>query len=263
MKKMIANLLNNISSIWLFLLCSMAYCLWTGCSQPEPEAKESNLLATNIRLKGTAKATLSEYGFFKDLKNQIPADNVIKYDLNSPLFSDYAHKARFVKLPDGMSAEYHPKYVFDFPKGTTIIKTFYYPNDFRNEAMGHFNIETRLLIHEEGGWAAYSYVWNDEQTDAIYEVAGGRKDITWTHYDGSKKELNYVIPNVNQCKGCHAYNGKMIPIGPTARQLNGDFAYYDGTKENQLLHWQKNGILSNLPDLAEIKLQNLTIFMLH
>jgi uncharacterized repeat protein (TIGR03806 family) len=233
-----------------FLVLVSALC--TSCNSQDEQAKESNLLATNIKLKGTAKAKLSDYGFFIDLKNQIPADDVVAYELNSPLFSDYAHKARFVKLPQGVAADYKPKDVFDFPKGTTIIKTFYYPNDFRDASKGRFNIETRLLIHEETGWGAYSYTWNEEQTDAVYEVAGGRKDISWVHYDGSTKNLNYVIPNINQCKGCHTDNGKMKPIGPTARQLNGEFAYHDGTKENQLLHWQKKGILNNLPNLAQI-----------
>jgi len=237
---------------FLILVFIVTFSFLFSCSQPEDEAKETKLLSTNIKLKGSAKAKLSEYGFFTDMKNQVPADDVVKYDLNSPLFSDYAHKARFVKLPKGVAADYKPKDVFDFPKGTTIIKTFYYPNDFRDASKGHFNIETRLLIHEETGWAAYSYTWNAEQTDAVYEVAGGRKDISWVHYDGSTKKLNYVIPNINQCKGCHTDNGKMKPIGPSARQLNGEFAYHDGTKENQLLHWQKKGILNGLPVLTQV-----------
>lgn len=57
---------------------------------------------------------------------------------------------------------------------------------------------------------------------------------------------------MNQCKGCHINNGTMTPIGPSARQLNGDFAYHDGTKKNQLTHWQKRGILNDLPDLAQV-----------
>jgi uncharacterized repeat protein (TIGR03806 family) len=247
--------LTKTNFVFAFIIMLIGCCIFfTQCSQSNQEihTNASPQLAVSVKLKGSTKARLSEYGFFKDLKNQIPADDVIPYELNSPLFSDYAHKARFVKLPQGTAAGYKPRDVFDFPKGTIIIKTFYYPHDFRNADKGHFNIETRLLIHEENGWAAYSYIWNEEQTDAFYEVAGGRKDITWTHYDGSKKELSYAIPNVNQCKGCHIYNGKMVPIGPTARQLNGDFTYHDGTRENQLIYWSKKGILAHLPDLSQV-----------
>lgn len=221
-----------------------------SCNQQNNKVEETKVLASNIKLKGSAKAKLSEYGFFKgNIAAQISADDVMPYELNSALFSDYAHKARFIKLPKGTVANYHDKEVFDFPVGTTIIKTFYYPNDFRDASKGKKNIETRLLIHEDKGWAAYSYTWNDEQTDAVYEVAGGRKDISWVHYDGSEKKLNYVIPNVNQCKGCHILNGKMMPIGPKARNLNGDLAYHDGTTDNQLNRWKSKGILANMPDL--------------
>jgi uncharacterized repeat protein (TIGR03806 family) len=244
------NKQKNIFKSYLLIPVIIACIIYSSCNQNTETVEESNLIATTVKLKGTAKARLSEYGFFKDLKNHIPADDVMPYELNSPLFSDYAHKARFVKLPEGASTVFNPKQVFDFPQGTTIIKTFYYPSDFRDAGRGRLNIETRLLVHEEKGWAAYSYVWNEEQTDALYEVAGGRKDISWVHYDGTTKNLNYVIPNVNQCKGCHTDNGRMTPIGPSARQLNGTFVYHDGTKENQLLQWQKKGILNNLPDIT-------------
>ncbi|MFM2401245.1 MAG: hypothetical protein RI950_762 [Bacteroidota bacterium] len=41
------------------------------------------------------KENLSDYGFFKGtVKDQIPADGVMPYALNSPLFSDYASKLR-------------------------------------------------------------------------------------------------------------------------------------------------------------------------
>ena len=49
-----------------------------------------------------------------------------------------------------------------------------------------------------------------------------------------------------------AYGQPLTPIGPTARQLNGDFAYHDGAKENQLIHWQKSGILNGLPDIKNV-----------
>ena len=75
---------------------------------------------------------LSEYNFFKDIKKQIPADNVIPYKIANPLFSDYSYKFRFVHIPENKAAEYSYGSVFKFPIGTTIIKTFAYPIDERN-----------------------------------------------------------------------------------------------------------------------------------
>ncbi len=194
---------------------------------------------------------LSDYGFFTgNIAELNPAERVIPYDLNSPLFSDYAYKARFVYFPDGTHATYHARDVFDFPVGTTIIKTFYYPHDFRKPAKGRTLMETRLLIREEKGWKNLPYIWNDAQTDAYLEVAGGRKDITWKDEKGKKQKLNYVIPNMNQCKGCHIKGDAITPIGPSARQLNGDFTYKEGTF-NQLVHWEQKGVLKGLPAIAQ------------
>ena len=41
-------------------------------------------------------------------------ERVVPYDLNSPLFSDYAHKLRTVYLPPGIAARYSATQAFDF-----------------------------------------------------------------------------------------------------------------------------------------------------
>ena len=55
------------------------------------------------------------------------------------------------------------------------------------------------------------------------------------------------MPNLNQCKGCHSWDGAMRPIGPSARQLNGNLDYGDGAT-NQLQHWNAAGLLLNMPE---------------
>jgi uncharacterized repeat protein (TIGR03806 family) len=196
------------------------------------------------------KDKLSDYQFFvgniADLK---PAEGIVQYALNTPLFSDYTEKLRFIKLPEGKTVAYNDKEVFDFPEGTTIIKNFYYPNDFRNAAKGRRIMETRLLIHENNTWKALEYIWNDEQTDAFLEVAGDTKEVSYIDKEGKRKKHEYSFPNLNQCKGCHNRNEAMTPIGPSARQLNGNLP---NTTENQLLTWQKTGILTNLPAIENV-----------
>ena len=54
-------------------------------------------------------------------------ERVVPFDLNTPLFSDYAHKLRTMWLPEGTSARYEPREAFDFPVGTILSKTFFYP----------------------------------------------------------------------------------------------------------------------------------------
>jgi hypothetical protein len=53
-----------------------------------------------LQKENAPKMKLSEYGFFiGDMKQLIPAQGVMPYHLNTPLFTDFAEKARFVALP--------------------------------------------------------------------------------------------------------------------------------------------------------------------
>jgi uncharacterized repeat protein (TIGR03806 family) len=190
---------------------------------------------------------LSQYGLFVgNGATQEPVEGVIPYDLNSPLFSDYAAKDRFIRVPPGTHAVYSEQGPFDFPVGTVIAKTFSYPRDLRDPARGRRLIETRILKREPAGWATLPYIWNRAQTEATLDVAGDTVDVSWIHTDGRRRTNNYIIPNANQCKGCHDQGQGSVPIGPKARHLNRDFTYADGT-ENQLDHWGRLGILEGAP----------------
>jgi uncharacterized repeat protein (TIGR03806 family) len=201
---------------------------------------------------GPYKLKLSDYGFFSgDIKIQQPEKGVMPYALNSPLFSDYAHKLRFVQLPDGSNIPYNPDSVLQFPVGTKIVKTFFYNHDERNPEKGRRLIETRILLHEEKGWKSLPYIWNTEQTDAYLEVAGGKTEVAFVNASGEKMKFDYQVPNMNQCKNCHERNGVMTPIGPSARQLNGLFNY-GGESKNQLVKWHEIGALQGLPEDASV-----------
>ncbi len=199
---------------------------------------------TAVEIETVPFEKLSQYGLFSgDGAAQQAAPGVIPYDLNSALFSDYTSKYRFIKLPSGTHATYRDQDIFDFPVGTVIAKTFASPRDARDPAQGQRLIETRILKREPDGWVGLPYIWNDAQTDATLEVAGGTADVQWIHADGKNRTNNYIIPNANQCKGCHKQGEALTPIGPKARHLNRDFAYSSGT-ENQLAYWSKHGALA-------------------
>ena len=54
-----------------------------------------------------APEKLSEYSLFVgNGATQEPVEGVIPYEINTPLFSDYTAKHRFIKLPTGTSATY-------------------------------------------------------------------------------------------------------------------------------------------------------------
>lgn len=175
-----------------------------------------------------------------------PNEGVVPYDLNTPLFSDYATKRRFVWMPPGKAALYRVDDVFDFPVGTILSKSFSYPVDGKEKL-----VETRLLVRTKNGWFGLPYVWNTEQTDATLEMAADPVRVSYKHPSGQTFTFDYMIPNANQCKGCHERSKVVVPLGPKARNLNREFAYNSG-RENQLMHWTEIGYLKSAPSPAQV-----------
>lgn len=198
-------------------------------------------------------------------------ENVIAYDLNVGLFTDYAHKLRTIWMPDGTTAQYREDAPLDFPVGTVISKTFYYPRvngalddrvastedtsaDYRDGRIRMDQvrlIETRILVHRDRGWVALPYRWNQAQTEARLHRVGAVIPMTLVADEGSEQAFNYVMPNTNQCAGCHAPDSNsraLSPIGPKPRHINREFAYSD-MPQNQLLRLEAAGFLTGLPEL--------------
>lgn len=191
---------------------------------------------------------LSAYGFFEGKMADLePVTAVIPYTVNTPLFSNYADKLRFVRFPENSAAIYNDTAAFELPVGTILIKNFYYQHDYRKPEKGRKILETRLLVHQQSGWEAWPYRWNEEQTEAYYDPAAETQSISYVNAAGKKVSLTYAIPNKNQCKGCHSQGLKLVPIGINARQLNGELVYSDGNKHNQLEYWKEHQLLKGLP----------------
>lgn len=172
---------------------------------------------------------------------------MVPYDLNTTLFTDYAVKHRYVWMPPGTAAIYNSSDTFAFPKGAILIKTFGYPDA---AIAGKLRlIETRLLVKGEGGWFTLPYIWNRAQTDAVLDTHASPVDVNWRRPEGGKYAINYIIPNADQCRQCHDRNKITGPLGPSARHLNRNFDYANGTA-NQLAYWAKIGYLKGAPDPA-------------
>ena len=209
----------------------------------------TNLHGVNneLILSDTFPNKLSEFNFFIDNSAQIPQDKVVPYELISTLFSDYSYKQRWVYVPTNQKATYYnERSVFNFPIGSALIKTFYYPIDERDPSLGMNLLETRLLLRKENGWEAVSYAWNDEQNEAFKKIAGKTINVSWTNFLGEEEDVRYRVPNVNQCKECHAADDMITPIGPKARNINKDFKYEEG-EFNQLDYWMTKQIIDSYP----------------
>jgi uncharacterized repeat protein (TIGR03806 family) len=218
-------------------LCTILLLAWT---------MPSHAVSSDAILAETPPKLLSEFGFFDDIRAQSPAAGVVPFQLATPLFSDGALKYRFVHVPDGEAAQYLDTEAFDFPEGTALIKTFAFPADYREPDKDIRLIETRVMLRHSDGWSASAYLWNAEQTDAVLKIAGAKVNVATITADGSPLSFTYSVPNKNQCKACHAFNGEIVPLGPKARNLNRELAYPSGT-ENQLAFWAAAGILAGAP----------------
>ncbi|HXJ92744.1 MAG TPA: SO2930 family diheme c-type cytochrome [Terriglobia bacterium] len=176
-----------------------------------------------------------------------PNNAVVPYDINTPLFSDYALKHRFVWMPPGTSVKYRPHDVFDFPVGTIFSKTFAFPVEGHH---GERLIETRLLVRTAARWVGLPYVWNQAQTEATLDIDADPVPVEFIDDGGRVHQTNYNIPNANQCKECHELKKTMEPLGPNARNLNKTYFYAKGPA-NQLEHWKEIGYLADAPTSAQ------------
>ena len=174
----------------------------------------------------------------------VPHAQSSPYDLNSALFTDYARKYRTIWTPEAGTGEVDGTGRLLLPVGSIITKTFYYAKTGGELVHGSVDgvipqgldldqvrlIETRLLVHTETGWQGLPYIWKEDQTDAVLEITGGVIPLRISNL----AEFNYIVPDFNQCKGCHVTDvaaGDMQPIGLAAKHLDKPYRY--GASGNQ------------------------------
>ncbi len=155
---------------------------------------------------------LSETGLFASVAGHQVDPALVPYSVNSPLWSDGAYKERFLALP-GPDAriDLTASRGWNFPDRTVVVKSFALDQDGDRRRW----VETRLLTKQNGQWVGYSYLWNEEQTEATlvdaagldreYKVRGGRQ--TW-HF-----------PSRAECMMCHSRAANFV-LGLTTLQMN-------------------------------------------
>ena len=191
------------------------------------------------------KLNLSDYHIFRGkMNNLIPSGGFYSYTLATTLFTDYAEKQRLIWLPPGTKMSRIDDGLLNFPDGSMIVKTFYYPFDERDSLSQLHIVETRLLVKSKGKWNTADYKWTDGQNDAQLFPSGGNKLVTYTDKSGAMRSISYQIPSKKNCATCHNSNDTIVPIGPKVRNMNFEVPA-KGKTENQLEAFQKIGILDH------------------
>ncbi len=231
--------------------------LWllAGCQGPP---------SVQVPAAGVHPERLSDWGLLQRRGDRLVLGRgVTPYEVNTPLFSDYALKLRTFYLPQGAAMRYRERGAFEFPIGSVVTKTFFYPLNGRGVAKaqqgwngdvrtldlsGYRLVETRLLIRRDDGWQALPYVWDGD--DAYLHLTGALRPMK-IEVAGDTLDLPYVVPARSECAGCHATNhteGALTLIGFRARHVN---RTYPGAAGNQLATWASRGELTGLPGPGE------------
>ncbi|HEY0091316.1 MAG TPA: hypothetical protein VGB43_02425, partial [Flavobacterium sp.] len=256
---------------YAFLLIAFGslLCIVFACSDSESDEESPYVPVSpvTVNLADVPYPKLSDYKFFEGpMKDQNPSLDVLPYEPASSLFTDYAHKKRFVWMPKNQKATYNEDdKVVELPVGSALIKTFYYDNVQNVTPVGSTRIiETRVMIRKANEWIFANYVWNEAQTEAYYDISGSFTNVSWTDENGITKTTDYRIPSEEQCIVCHkkkeVVNGEEItvhvPIGIKPQNLNFNYSYGSGS-QNQLTKWIEYGYLEN--DFTLPSVQNSTI----
>ncbi|MFN0195575.1 MAG: PQQ-dependent sugar dehydrogenase [Planctomycetaceae bacterium] len=181
---------------------------------------------------------LSETGLFASVADQQPATGVVPYTVNVPQWIDNGVKERFVGLPGESKITFRElssnATSWEFENGTTVAETISLDMEEGNPS-SRKRIETRILVRQQNHWLGYSYLWNDEQTDATLVEARGRDlmfDIKSTSEPGGSRRQTWHIPSRNECMVCHSRAAAFV-LGLRTEQMNCDFDYA-GIVDNQL-----------------------------
>jgi hypothetical protein len=131
-------------------------------------------------------------------------------------------------------------------------------------------LETRILHHErlvgteEVGdqyWRGYTYLWDEDQTDAILLEDPRGRDRTYTIRDrsvpGGERRQIWHFPSRTECTLCHTMPAKFV-LGVNTLQMNKDHDY-NGVLDNQIRTWEHLGLFTKplpapperLPKLAD------------
>jgi hypothetical protein len=154
-----------------------------------------------------APSRLSETGLYApDEPGRIDPRNRA-FSPQYPLWSDGAHKSRWVFLPDGAAIDARSP-DWNLPVGTRFWKEFRF---------GDRKVETRMLWKTGAAdWIAVSYVWNADQTDAVLAPPEGVPNVA-----SIAPGRAHTIPSRADCLACHGAK-RTTALGFNLLQLSTD-----------------------------------------
>ena len=191
---------------------------------------------------------LSETGLFASTSDHKPAVGVIPYTVNAPQWIDNGVKQRVIGLPGESKIRFVETSgnasTWEFEDGTVAAETISIDLEVGNP-VSRRRIETRIIVRQQNHWLGYSYLWNDEQTDATLVEARGRERLLTIRDpqtpDGTRQQT-WHVPSRNECMVCHSRAAGFV-LGLRTVQMNKDHDYA-GINDNQLRAFEHAGVFS-------------------
>ena len=195
-------------SILAILFGALTSCLLMPVQQGNPVA--CAVLSDQYQ----APQFLSQTCLYKDMDSFDISNQLHKFTPNFQLWSDGAHKSRWVYLPVNTRINTDDPDRWAFPKGTQFFKEFRKKIILASGMEREIKVETRHLIKLKEGegidaWSLVSYAWQKDQQDAQLLLKGA------SHVLGT----NHTIPSQEDCVTCHKGNRDII-LGFDAIQLS-------------------------------------------
>jgi uncharacterized repeat protein (TIGR03806 family) len=206
---------------------------------------------------------LSQTGLFSSVQNETPAPGVIPYSINAHHWADHTHSKRWLAVPDRKQIEIDKQGHWKYPDGSVLAKTVSIEMEAGVPGSSR-RLETQILHREDGSWRPYTYVWNDEQTDAqLADKNGFSRTLTIRdpRAPDGRREQTYRFAARAECLICHnpwvetrttVFGVQTASaLAADARQLNTDHSY-GGRTGNQLATFKQIGLLSgHVPESIE------------
>lgn len=201
---------------------------------------------------------LSETGIFESVAGHKVAPGVIEFSINSPQWSDGASAERYLAIPGEESirmrsaAKLIPGSMFsravDYPRDTVLIKTLSLELQAGDPATRQ-RIETQVLHFDGRDWQAYTYEWNQEQTDAVLVDRRGKvRSITVKDPDApnGKRTHQWRFAARNECIRCHNPWSEHT-LAFNIAQINRTHSYGE-REDNQIRALRHIHVLADIPD---------------
>jgi uncharacterized repeat protein (TIGR03806 family) len=203
---------------------------------------------------------LSETGLFASTRERRPAPGVVRYEVNAERWSDQASAERLLAVPGTAQIGVDSQGNWQCPEGTVLARTVCLERE-AGKPVSRQPIETQILHLEGAAWRPYTYVWNDDHTDAGLAGAEGEVRSVVVEAPDGRHEQKYRVPTRAECVLCHnPWVEKRTtifgvqsasPLGLNTPQINRRSSRID-TAANQLDALHDLGLLAWKPDPSKL-----------